>query len=238
MPIRWMVNESAPRSDTIASVTARVHAGDQRDHGDDRRHGDDVAEQRQHRAELVGPDRRQRQHDGFEELRHCGFVIRYSLFVIRCIAAPGFGATFTMSPSYMPRTESNGPVMTRSPSFSPVEHLEVALAGNADLDDDERGLAVPHQEHAFASLRASGRASARPVAAGAGAACGGPKLEARLRGGRGSCTTLPLLVVEQLAHGHRLNRHGDGLLARRRRDLGRAREARAAPRESGRRSSP
>ena len=49
---------------------ARVQPLHQRHDGDDRRNRDDIAEHGEQRAQLVGPDRLQRQARGFEELVH------------------------------------------------------------------------------------------------------------------------------------------------------------------------
>ena len=53
---RWIVNESAPTSLTIAVDTMAFMPWMSDHHGDDRRHRDDVAEHRHERAQLVRPD--------------------------------------------------------------------------------------------------------------------------------------------------------------------------------------
>ena len=111
MPIRWMVNESAPRSDTIASVTAALTPVSSATTV----MIDDTATMLPSsvsidRSLLAQIDASASMTDS----KSCDMTV--SLFVIRSCryfaAAPGFGAVFTRSPSYMPRTESNGPVMT------------------------------------------------------------------------------------------------------------------------------
>src|SRR5690606_3592352 len=82
-----------------------VQALHERDDGNDRRHGDDVADDRQERAQLVGPDGLQRNPDRLEELLHQRTM--------------GEAVTVTGSPSRSSRTEANGPVMTSSPSSRP-----------------------------------------------------------------------------------------------------------------------
>src|ERR1041385_5888960 len=102
------------------------------------------------------------------------------------------------------------------------QHFEIPFAGDADLHWREHHLAVAGDEHTFCFL----------------ACLTGTSFRRRLRRRRSRCakeTPLhrrrwfvnePALRVEQhVAHGQRLNRHRDDVLARRRRDLGGAGEA-------------
>ena len=111
MPIRWMVNESAPRSDTIASVTASltpvISATTVMI--------DDTATMLPSSVSIdlsllaqIDASASMTDSNSCAMTRYWG------------AGAPGRGAVRTRSPSYMPRTESNGPVITWSPSFNPV----------------------------------------------------------------------------------------------------------------------
>ena len=107
MPIRWIVNESAPRSETIASVTAAftpvISATTVMI--------DDTATML---PSSVSIDLSLlAQIDAAPASTDSNSCDMTSLLVVRYFGvAPGFGAVFTRSPSYMPRTESNGPVIT------------------------------------------------------------------------------------------------------------------------------
>ena len=104
------------------------------------------------------------------------------------------------------------------------EHLEVALAGDADLHRLEHDAPVADDEHAFRFLpRLAGR---RLGGACVGATFGVPK-NAALHRRRRLVDERALLVEQHLAHGERLDRHRDDVPARGGRDLCRAREARA-----------
>ena len=126
MPIRWMVNESAPRSDTMASDTAAftpvISATTVMIDDTATILPSSVSIDRSLLAQIDASA----SIDGFEE----SAPFRYSVelvyhpaipMLLYLVRRPGFGATvFTTSPSYIPRTESNGPVITRSPSLSPA----------------------------------------------------------------------------------------------------------------------
>ena len=120
MPIRWMVNESAPRSETIASVTAAftpvISATTVMIDDTATMLPSSVSIDRSLLAQIDASA-------SMTDSKSCDIRGLYSLFVIRhsyLRCRPGFGAVFTRSPSYMPRTESNGPVITWSPSFRPL----------------------------------------------------------------------------------------------------------------------
>ena len=81
MPIRWMVNESAPRSDTIASVTAAftpvISATTVMIDDTATMLPSSVSIDRSLLAQIDASA----STDGFEQLRHT-YVTRYSVFVI------------------------------------------------------------------------------------------------------------------------------------------------------------
>ena len=153
---RWMVKASAPTSVDDGARHHRVHALDERHDRHDRRDGDDVAEHGHERPQLVGPDGLQRDGDRLEDLVHaisidgCDDGRRIAAATetespvtgLRRHRRTRLSASLTSAPSASSRTEANGPVMTRSPAFSPDSDLEVALAGNADLDRHEDGAVV------------------------------------------------------------------------------------------------
>ena len=212
--MRWTVKLSAPMSLTMASATIPFMPWMSGDHRDDRRDRHDVAQHRHERSQLVGPDGLQRDQDGVEDLVHL-------LGVEPVAIAPSlFCCTLTSPPSESSRTESNGPVMTWSPAFRPVEHFEVLLAGDAHLDRREDAHGRRGRRTRLRSPSACGRAAARstprPVGLDAFAAPAPRRLFA---------DQLVLVVVEHLPHGQRLDRHRDDVLARRGRDLRRAGEA-------------
>ena len=103
MPIRWMVNESAPRSDTIASVTASltpvISATTVMIDDTATMLPSSVSIDRSLLAQIDASA-------SMTDSNSCAMT-RYL-----GAGAPGRGAVVTRSPSYMPRTESNGPVIT------------------------------------------------------------------------------------------------------------------------------
>ena len=128
-----------------------------------------------------------------------------------------FGSSgFTASPSFKSRTELKGPVMTSSPALRPFSTSKYLSPAMPVLT----GMNV-----ALASLiRKTPSVSFRVWPAGSGSV----ELDLRgrlLRVGLGLRDDLAGRVVDQLAHGHRLDRHGHRLGPRRRRDVGGAGEA-------------
>ena len=128
-----------------------------------------------------------------------------------------FGSSgFTMSPSFKSRTELNGPVMTSSPALRPFSTSKYLSPAMPVLTGMNVGLGFLDQEDALGVL---------PRLAG-GQRIGRAHLRGRLlRVGLGLRDDLAGRVVDQLAHGHRLDRHGHRLGPRRRRDVGGAGEA-------------
>ena len=143
-----------------------VHAADQRHHRDDRRHRDDVAQHGHERAQLAGPDGRQRERIGVEELLHARRPGVRSVGQVRSFGSSGL----TMSPSFRSRTELNGPVMTLSPSFSPLSTSKYLSPAMPVLTGRKTRLLVADHEHALGFLpglsgrQLIGRRSARPAA--------------------------------------------------------------------------
>ena len=165
-----------------------VQALDQRHHGDDRRHRDDVAEHGHQRSQLRRP-------------RSPASAMPADSRILFMIGSGGAGGRSLTLPACcrrvsivhrdrrrrMPRTELYGPVTTSSPGFRPVEHLEVLVAGDAQLDRHELDLAVRGRRRRLRSPCASVRASApRPTATGSIARRPAPAV------GRAAFTTWPL----------------------------------------------
>ena len=103
--------------------------------------------------------------DRFEDLVHgIGRRVRERPALrrqLRAASAMSAAAACTASPSASSRTEANGPVITWSPAFSPLEHLEVLLAGDAGLDRREHRLGRRAGRTRLRSPCACGRAAAR-----------------------------------------------------------------------------
>ena len=193
-PVRWTVNASAPTPRLDRVLDARVQALHERHDGDDRRHRHDVAEHRQERAELVRPDRLQRDA---APIRGTG---------ASALSASWRGAgqpptVFTASPSFRPRTDANGPVMTSSPSFRPSSTSKYFSPAMPVLTGVKTAWPSLIDEHAFDFLaRLAGLELGRAARVGAAwrrAAASGARL----------AHDLALVVDDHLAHRHRLNRH-------------------------------
>ena len=103
--------------------------------------------------------------------------------------------------------------------FHARQHLEVAVARDADLDRHELRASVADDENAFGLLARLSRLQLRRRRRRAA-----PGVRVL---GAGLLHDAALCVVDELAHGDGRNRHGHDILASGCRDLGRAREPRA-----------
>ena len=150
------------------------------------------------RSELVRPDR----------LRASEMDSRICTCVACAIAYLGQDSTLTGEPSAQlaHRVERAGDHLVAG--LQSEQHLEVALAGDADLDGLEHDAAVAEDEHAFRLLaRLPGRRLRRRR--GGAPRPGACRTHCARTGGGGSCTSVPCLVEQHLAHGERLDRHRD-----------------------------